>query len=92
MTESNSENQAQEASKNHFNSNEIKTLVKLTFTWIMEIKKSQNQLDKFEKETNAGNLPEDNIYRNMSRKKLEKYSLHAFVEEIDNIETLMENL
>jgi CRISPR/Cas system CMR subunit Cmr4 (Cas7 group RAMP superfamily) len=69
------ESQKTKTNKNNFNINEIKTLVKLTFYWISEIKKSQNQYSDFENCDNKMNLSNDNIYKEMSTTKVEKYGV-----------------
>lgn len=81
-----------ETSNKNFSSAEMKTMIKLTFFWIMEINKSKQQYEKFKEASNPQNLNEDNIYKNMDMTKVERMTLESFIEEIDNVEDLCHNL
>jgi hypothetical protein len=89
MLQSFSEN---DTANSQFSAAEIKTMVKLTFFWIMEIKKSKIQYSEFEDVENKKDLPDSNIYKNLDMTKVEKLTLHYFIEEIESIEELCQNL
>lgn len=80
------------SSNKNFNKHELITIVKLTFSWISEIHKSKMQLDQYQKEEIKSNLSDSNIYKKLDMGKVEAKSLNSFIEEIDNIEMICENL
>lgn len=75
-----------------FNEGEISQVLNLTFEWVLDIEKSKNRLEKARANKSGGIVDPENEYRLLDSQKVKTLRLESFINDLDNIESLCQNL
>lgn len=75
-----------------FNEGEISQVLNLTFEWVLDIEKSKNRLEKARANKSGGIVDPENEYRLLDSQKVKTLRLESFINDLDSIESLCQNL